>query len=160
MAQILITDQQVVAESHITWIRTILLGMGTGLLFWLLTVLIGHYVIEPLTCRQVIDAAQCTNATPLAGNISAIFVAILAIFTMIRIGAARPIIVAVASAAILWSLASWTQGLFWLEAIGWSVLLYGLAFALFSWITRHPLLWVTLVLSAIIVLAVRIAAIL
>lgn len=156
MAQVIIEDFQFVGRSWVWWIRTALIGVAIGLTFWILTTLIGHYVIEPLACKQVSSAATCINANSLAGNIATILVAVIAIVGMVRMRIARPIVIAVASAAVLWDLAAWTQGLFWLEAIGWSVLLYGVVFGLFAWITRYATLWVTLVLSLVVVLIVRI----
>lgn len=160
MARVIIEDYQIVGRSWALWLRTVLLGITTGLTFWILTTLIGHYVIEPLTCKQVITAATCTNANLLAGNIATILVAVIAIIGMVRLRIARPIVIAVASAALLWDLAAWTQGLFWLEAIGWSLLLYGVVFGLFAWITRYATLWVALVLSLVIVLVIRVGLIL
>ncbi len=160
MAQVIIEDYQVIRSSWVIWVRTILIGLGAGLTFWILMTLIGHYVVEPLACKQVTTAATCTNANPLAGNIATVLVAVIAIIGMVRMRIARPIVIAVATAALLWDLAAWTQGLFWLEAIGWSLLLYGLVFGLFAWISRYATLWVTLVLSLVIVLIVRVGLVL
>jgi len=160
MAQVIITDQQVISTAWATWGRTIVIGAATGIIFWLLTILLARYVVEPLVCRQITDAAMCANATPLAGNIAAVLAGAISIIFMVRTGVARPIIIAVASAALLWQLAAWTEGLFWIEALVWSALLYAGAFALFSWITRYAILWVTVLLSVLIVLIIRIALIL
>jgi len=157
MAQVIIEDQAVINRTWMTWGRTIAIGAGLGLIFWLLTLLIGRYVVEPLTCRTIVDATMCTDATPLAGKIATILVAVIGVITMVRLRIARPIIITVAAAALLWNLASWTLGLFWLEAIVWSVFLYALCFALFAWITRHVTLWVTIVISLLIVLIIRIS---
>ena len=158
MAQVIIEDREAIARTWVMWGRTIALGAVIGLIFWLVTLLIGRFVVEPLACRQIVNAAMCTNATPLAGNIAAILVAVLAIVGMVRMGVARPIIIAAASAAVLWNLSTWTMGLFWIEAIIWSALLYALSYALFGWITRYMTLWVTIVISLIIVVIIRIAA--
>ena len=160
MAKVIIEDQQVVSRTWYTWGRTIAVGAVAGLAYWVLTVLIGQYIVEPLVCRNIVDATACTNATPLAGNIAAILVAVLSIIGMVRMGIARPIIIAIASAALLWNLGAWTQGLFWLESIVWSVALYALVFALFAWITRAISLWITIIISLLIVLIIRIALIL
>jgi len=156
MAQVIIEDQAVINRTWTTWGRTIAIGAGLGLIFWLLTLLIGRYIVEPLTCRTIVDATMCTDATPLAGKIATILIAVAGVIAMVRLRIARPIIISVATAALLWNLAGWTQGLFWLEAIVWSVLLYALCFALFAWITRHATLWVTIVISLLIVLIIRI----
>ena len=160
MAQVIITDQEVVAESWAMWVRTVVLGAIIGLVFWVVSVLLARYVIEPLVCRQVVDAAMCTNATPIAGMITTVLVAVAGIVAMVRMGIARPIIVAVATAALLWDLSAWTQGLFWLEAVSWSIILYGLTFALFAWITRYASLLMTIILSILVVLVIRIALVL
>jgi len=156
MAQVIIEDQTVLSRTWVTWGRTIALGAALGLIFWIFTVLIGRYVVEPLVCKDLVDAAVCVDAVPVAGKIATILVAVLGVIAMVRVGIARPIIIAVATAALLWNLAGWTQGLFWLESIVWSVLLYALCFALFAWITRHVTLWVTIVVSLLIVLIIRI----
>ena len=156
MAQIVITDQQAIAESWAVWVRTIILGAIAGVSFWLLAFVVGRYSIEPLACRQTINAAMCLDATPLAGNIAAILVAVIGTIAMVRLGIARPIIVAVATAALLWGLSGWTEGLFWLEALAWSTILYALVFALFAWITRYSVLWVTLIISLSIIVVIRI----
>ena len=160
MAQVVVTDQQVIAESWAMWVRTVILGAIIGLVFWVVSVLLARYVVEPLVCRQVVDAAMCTSAVPLAGTITAVLVAVAGIVAMVRIGAARPIVVAVATAALLWDLSAWTEGLFWLEAVSWSVILYGLTYALFAWITRYASLLMTIILSILIVLVIRIALVL
>jgi uncharacterized membrane protein len=160
MAQIIITDQQAVAESYATWVRTVVLGAVTGLIFWLLTIIVARYVIDPLACGRLFSATICVDSTPLAGNIAAILAAVVGVISMVRIGAARPIIIAVVSAALLWNLGTWTDGLFWLEAVAWSVVLYAAVYALFGWITRYASLWVTVVISVLIVLIIRIALVL
>ncbi|MDB5160243.1 MAG: rane protein of unknown function [Candidatus Saccharibacteria bacterium] len=160
MAQVIITDQQVISTSWREWGRTIVFGAITGLIFWLLTILLQRYIIDPLVCRQIVNATLCANSTPLAGNIAAILTGAVAVIFMVRAGIARPIILAVATAALLWDLAAWTNGLFWLEAVVWSIVLYALTYALFAWITRYATLWVTVVLSLLIVVIIRIALVL
>jgi hypothetical protein len=160
MAQVIIVDQQAVAESYAMWVRTIILGAVTGLLFWILTVIVACYIVDPIVCGRFFNAALCTDSTPLSGNIATIFAATVGVIAMVRMGAARPIVVAVASAALLWNLSTWTDGLFWLEAVAWSVILYAAVYALFSWITRYATLWVTALVSVLIVLIIRIALVL
>lgn len=160
MAQIIITDQQALAESYAVWARTIVLGAVTGIIFWLLTVIVAKYIIDPLACGRAFNAALCVDSKPLAGNIAAILAGVFGVIAMVRIGAARPIVIAVATAALLWDLGTWTDGLFWLEAVVWSIVLYAGVYALFAWITRYANLLVTLILSVLIVLIIRIALVL
>jgi len=66
---------------------------------------------------------------------------------------AKPIIVAVASAVLLWGLANWTSGLAWQEVLGWGVLLYAISYVLFAWISRYneiiPVMIISLLVSVI-----------
>lgn len=142
------------------WLRIVLTGAVIGILFWVITALLARYVIEPLTCRQIADAAQCLNATSLAGNVSAILTALAAILVLVRLNVAQPVVIAVGVAALLWDLAAWTVGLFWLEAVAWSILLYALSYGLMAWITRYTRLVYAVVIAILIILIIRIALVL
>lgn len=159
MAKALV-DQEVIVRPWQTWLRVVLIGAVIGLAFWVITALLARYVVEPLACRQMAEAAVCANATGVAGNIATILAGLGSIFALIRLGVARPIIVTVASAALLWNLAAMMVGLFWLEAVAWSIALYAAAYGLFAWITRYSILWVTIVVSLAIILLIRIALVL
>lgn len=160
MAKVIVTNQEVIAESWVMWLRTIALGAVVGTIVWLATILIGRYIIEPLACGQVVNAALCANSKQMAGNIATVLAAVAGVVAMVRMGASRPIVVAVAAAALLWSLAALTDGLFWVEVLAWSIALYALAYALFSWITRYASLWVTLFITVLLVVVIRIALVL
>lgn len=155
-----IADEQVVDRTWSIWLRTVVIGAGLGAVFWIFTVLLNNYVIEPLACQNMVNASVCSNSVPLAGNIATILAGLLGIVVMVRMGIFRPIILAVASAALLWNLAGMTDGLFWAEALGWSVLLYALSYGLFAWIARYSRLWAVMTISVLIVLIVRIALVL
>jgi len=77
---------------------------------------------------------------------------------MVRLLIAQPLLIAVAALICLWSLASWTAGMFWLESLAWSALLYGLVYSLFGWVVRHRYAPVLLSVTAISVAILRIAA--
>lgn len=156
MAHVIITDQSVNSRSFKRWAWTAGLGFAAGTVFWLATLLLTHYVVEPLTCTTVTQADNCTNATSLAGNVVTVLLALAAVVVMVRGQLARPIVVAIGSAALLWNLAYWTTGLFWVEALAWSAVLYAFCYGLFAWISRYGLLWVTILLSVLIVIFVRV----
>lgn len=160
MAKVIVEKEQtVVVQTWQPWVRVIVIGAAIGFVTWVLTSLLSRYVIEPLTCRDIANAAMCLNATPIAGNVAAVLAGLLGTLVLVRMGIARPIILAVASAALLWNVAAWTAGLHWFETILWTVLLYALSYLLFAWIARYARVWVVLVVSLIIVLAIRIALI-
>jgi hypothetical protein len=142
------------------WLRIVLVGAVVGVVVWILTLLIGKYIIEPFTCREIANVAQCVNAASIAGNIAAVLSALLALFALVRMNIAQPVIIAVGSAALLWDLAAWTNGLFWVESIAWAIVLWALSFGLFAWITRYTRMVPAIIVAFIVVVIIRIALIL
>ncbi len=159
VAKVLV-DNIVVAKPWMEWLKIVLIGVGVGIIFWLLTIMLTRYVIEPLACKDITDAARCVNASSLAGNISTILTALIAIGVLVRMRVIQPVILAVGTAALLWDLSAWTSGLYWLEAFGWTILLYGLCFGLFAWIARYSRLLLAVIISILIILIIRIALVL
>ena len=100
------------------------------------------------------------NATSIAGNIAAVVTALLAVLALVKMNIAQPVIIAVGSAALLWGLAGWTNGLFWIESIAWAVVLWALSFGLFAWITRYTRMIPAIIVALVIVVIIRIALIL
>lgn len=161
MAKVIVEKEQtVVVQTWQPWVRVVVIGLAIGFVAWVLTSLLARYVIEPLTCRDVANAAMCLNAVPVAGNVSAIIAGLLGTLVLVRMGIARPIVLAIASAALLWDVAAWTAGLHWFETILWTILLYTLSYLLFAWIARYARLWVVLAVSILIVVIIRIALVL
>ena len=70
----------------------------------------------------------------------------------------QTLIINLAAAATLWGLAEWTNGLGWLEVVIWSVMLYGLAYVVFSWVARFTKATPVVISVIIIIIAARTAA--
>jgi len=122
--------------------RVVLVGVVLGIIFWVLSSFLGNYI----------------HPTETAGNIATILVATLGIMIMMRYRMAQSIVIAVATGATLWGLAQLTRGLSWVEVAIWSVFLYGLAYALYSWMARYIKPIPVLAAMLIIVIAVRVVA--
>jgi len=159
MAKI-VGDQIAVVHTWQPWLRIIVTGASLGLVAWFLTFILARYVVDPLMCRDVVNAASCANSTSIAGNIATIFTGLLGLFLIIRLQIPRLAIIAVATAAITWNLAALTDGLALLEVAGWSIVVYALSYLLFYWITRGSRLAISLIVSLIIVVIIRIALVL
>ncbi|MBQ69844.1 hypothetical protein CL689_07405 [Candidatus Saccharibacteria bacterium] len=145
-----VEDNRVVRPAWWNAGQVVAFGAVVGVAYYLVMLLVGRYIVEPLACREIIEASACVAATATAGKISTVIVAVAAIFGMIRLGIARPLVVAAGAAVVLWNLSEWTAGLFWLEAFAWSVLLYALAYALFGWIAHFPRVIVSIVVAVIV----------
>jgi hypothetical protein len=123
-------------------LQIVVIGAILGLLFWLFNMLIGRY----------------SNSILVSGDISSILVATIGLAVMVTMRMPRPIIIVLSSAVTLWGLASWTVGLATAEIIAWDIVLYVLAYALFSWLTRYAKTLPVLAGAILVVLIARIIA--
>lgn len=155
-----VAERWVVQQSVLSWARLIGIGAAAGALFWVLSTLIGRYVVEPMVCRDLVDATACVQASISAGRVATVLIAVASVLALIRFAVPRPIIIAVASAIVLWNLAVWTQGLWWLETLAWSVFLYAASYALFGWIARQINPAVAIIVTVLVVLLISLAQLL
>lgn len=142
--------------SSYQWWRVALVGVGLGVLFFILTLVMEHYVINPLNCHFNSAGTACSDSLGVSGSIASVLVAIIGTGTLIRFRIARPVIISIAAAVLLWGLASWTNGLLWIEELTWSAVLYGLSYALFSWVARYSRGLTVIVTISLIVLVARV----
>ena len=161
MAKLVVDDNQShsIKLMYSIW-RIALIGASLGLFYWLVTLLLSRYIIDPIYCKSIVDASICTGSVSMAGNIASIIVATIGLGVLIRYSVVRPIIIAIASGVALWGLAGWTEGLAWYEVALWSALLYGLVYVLFSWISRYNRTVPVVVAILAILIIVRTAALL
>jgi hypothetical protein len=140
-------------------ISAVLLAIGAvlGLAHFIITIIMSRYVVDPLACGVVGATDQCVSSLAIADGITAILVTVAGLFLGIRYGIVRPIMVAIASGMLLVGLMTWTEGLFWLESLGWAALLYALSYLLFGWINRYAILGYVIVVIIVILAAGRIA---
>lgn len=155
MAKVIQDERNVVVEPWWGKGKVAFIGLAMGLLWWVLTALLRHYIVEPLACRDLSTASACVDSIGLSGNIAAILVAAAGTFLLIRYVQPRPIIIALSTAVLLWSLGSLVDGLAWYVVILWALVLYGLSYGLFSLVARIQWLWVSLVVAVVIVVGVR-----
>lgn len=122
--------------------QIVVVGLILGLLFWGLNAIIGRF----------------TNSLMVSGDIATILVATIGLIVMVTIRMARPIIIVLACGATLWGLAGLTGSFSLGEMIAWDVILYALAYVLFSWISRFSRAVPVLISIITIVVIARIAA--
>lgn len=134
-------------------IQVALLGAVLGVAAWLLAAVIRHVIFEPLFCGDAANS-MCVGASSNAGILALIVVSVAGLMGLIRLGAYRPLLIVIAAAVSLWGLAGWVNGLFWLEAILWSALLFALTYVVFLWLARiRPFVIAVIVIVLAVVLA-------
>lgn len=131
------------------WALILGIGIGAGVLFAIITWLLSKYVVGPLVCEAEQPCAQSISS---GANIATLLVAITGVAVGIRFHIARPLLVAVGVAAVLWGLGDWLIGLHWAESFGWIVLLYAVAYVLFVWMNRYA--YLPIVIGAIVLIVI------
>lgn len=160
MAQVIRDERTVVVKPWWARVRIVFTGAGLGLVWWILTVLIKNYIVEPIACRDLANAATCVDSLGVAGDISTVLVALIGAFVLVRTLQPRPIIIAISVAAVLWSLGYYITGLQWYEGLLWGVLFYALTYSLFGLVARIVWLPAAIITAILIVIVIRVLLVL
>ena len=156
MAKVILNEQNsVVVEPWWVKGRIVYIGLGMGLLWWVLTAILCQYVVEPIACRDLSSAAACVNSIGVSGSIATVLVAVVGTLLLVRYLQPRPIIISVATAILLWDLGLLVNGLAWWVTMLWALFFYAAAYALFSMVSRIQWLALALVLAAVLVVGIR-----
>lgn len=135
------------------WWQVALFGAAMALVLWGLSVFFSVFIVDPITCGVNGSSQACVQSLRIGTGLADIITALLALVLAIRYGMHRPILVTLASVAMILNLALWVNGIDWIEAIGWCVLVGALVFLLYYWINRMQRIAVAIVLSSIILIA-------
>lgn len=157
MARVIVDEQSVVAKSWWHHGRVILIGAALGMLWWFLTGLLQSTVVDPIVCRDA--ATACVDSRGIAGALATVVITVVSLALLVRIQTARPVIIAVGSAIVLWNLARYIDGLSWFESVAWAVGLYAAAYALFAVVRSIPrLLFANIAaVAAVLVITITLA---
>lgn len=136
-------------------LSTLYVGAVLGLTWWVLTIILRRYVVEPVACHDLATASVCTGAFNVAGSIAAVAVAVLGAYILVRLWQARPIVIIAASLVVLWDLGGLLNGLVWWETLVWSIGLYALVYWLFSLTVRFKSTVMAMATAAILVIIIR-----
>jgi hypothetical protein len=121
MARLIVSDSDNTSvTSGYSWWQIALVGAALGVLQWGISLLLGGFVVDQLLCRSATVIASCSQSAIVAGNIATIIVAAVGLAVLVRMRVLRPIVVAVASAMLLWGLPVMSAGLAWGEVVFWS----------------------------------------
>lgn len=160
MAKVVQSQQQVIVEPWWVKGRIVYIGLGMGLLWWILTAILRQYVVEPFACRDLASAAACVNSIGVSGSIAAVLVAVAGTYALIRYLQPRPIIISVATLVLLWDLGSVLSGLAWWVTLLWAFFFYIVSYSLFSMVARIQWFALALTLAAVIVVGIRLLLVL
>ncbi len=154
MAKVVVDKQSVVAawwpKLHLT-----VVAAGAGALWWLLTGLIARLVVEPLACKSSATLTACGDVPSISGAITTVLVMTIALYGLVSIRQPRPLLLVIAASVVLWGLGLYTAGLQWYIVLLFAVLAYGATFHLFALTGRVRAFWLSCLVTALVVVAVR-----
>lgn len=134
--------------------QTALIGMVVGLAAWGIASLFDTYLYTIVLCRGDL-AAKCTSAPQYADATAGIIAACIGLFALARLQVFRPLPIAIAALISLWGLSALTMAMPWLGAAISTIILYGLAYALFGWTVRIRSFLFAMVVLIVLVVVVR-----
>lgn len=132
-----------------------LTGLIVGGLIWALTSVISTYIFHPLMCREG-NGGACGGVSQYSEILATIVASAAGLFSLVRLQAFRPLLVALASAISLWGVVGYTNTIFpWYSVLITAALLYAVAYLVFMWLTRIRVFLVAVLALLVLVIAIR-----
>lgn len=138
-------------------ISILVVGAATGLLVWGLGLLFFRFVFDAYLCQGDIGSGCSQNAKNYSAILASLMSVAGALGGLIRLRVYRPLLVVIASMLSLWGVVQISWDFHWIVGMLVAVLLYAVAFGLYSWIARIREFWISLIVIIVLVVAVRIA---
>ncbi len=135
-------------------IRTVLCGMGVGLLTALVMFLMNKFVFGAVLCRAQ-SMADCSQAPTYAMIVAMVIGAIAGLVALARLRVYRPLLIVLAATIALWGLGTVLAPLAWYWGLLAAVVFFGLAYGLFAWIARIRNFIMALVVTIVAIVIVR-----
>lgn len=136
---VLDTPPLYVESSGVRQFRIVATGVAAGLAIFALTWVLQRFLLGPLFCHGGGSDFVCGAQSSLAFDIATVVIALIATAVLAQAGVYRPMLVAIAAAATLWSANDYLLGFGWaspIEQVLWLMFLYGLSYVLFGWLLR------------------------
>lgn len=131
-----------------------LTGVGVGIVAMATMYLLNMYVFTAVMCRDE-SVANCADAPLYAMVVAMIIGAIGGLVAMVQARIYRPLLVVLTSTAALWGFQILVEGTRWYWGLLITVILFALTYSLFAWIARIRSFSLALVVSFVLVIAVR-----
>jgi hypothetical protein len=153
------------SDPHAAWatmsVRTVtnifLYGLLVGVVTFALYLLLERYVFEPILCRESAALARCDSREPIASGAAILLTSMLGLVLLVRERVYRPILAIIGVAISLWGVFALVAGLPIVLAAIVSVILFAVAYVLFSWLVQPTSLVVSIAWVAIVAALARLA---
>lgn len=135
-------------------LRTVLCGVGVGLVVAVGMFLLNKFIFGAVLCRPQ-SIAECAQAPTYAMIVAMVLGAIAGLLGLARMRMYRPLLVVLAATIALWGINSIVSGMVWYWAALAVMVIFGLAYGLFAWIARIRNFVMALVITIVVVVLVR-----
>jgi len=149
-----------ISPEWIDLIRVGILGLAVGVLIPALGWLLQKFLIAPIFCKEATTLAVCTPGDLTTYYIATVVLSVVAVALMANWQVFRPLLVAVAAASALWGFQRYvgdTVSHAGVEYYISSAVLYAVAFLLFYWTLRLKSFALSVILTVVAVILIRLA---
>lgn len=129
-------------------------GVASGVITWAVYQLLNRYVTPGLFCGDS-TTSVCTAAPSLTDGLSLIVGAIAGLLGLIRLRTFRPLLVVLAALVALGGLTQRVDVMHWYYSLLACAVMFGLAYGLFAWVAKIRSFWVSVIVSAVLVVLTR-----
>ena len=136
------------------------IGALNGVIVWLTTYFLANFVINNIACRMGTSLVSCGETGEVSAVVALVVAAIVSLIFLVRWRIYRPLLAAIAATVTMWGI-----GGSWLAITsGWGsffvlVLVSSLVYVLFVWLAKIRSFGIALVVTAIVVLLMRLIVI-
>lgn len=153
------------SDPHAAWatmsVKTIanifLYGLLVGVITFALYLVLERYVFEPILCRESAALARCDSKEAIASGAAIILSSMLGLIMLVRERVYRPILAIIGIIISLWGVFALVAGLPVILAAIVSVILFAVAYVLFSWLVQPTSLMISIAAVVVVSALARIA---
>lgn len=135
-------------------VRTLLTGVGVGVIVALLAYLLQQLVFAPLLCGEA-GTGTCVNVSSYSSGVAMLVGALAGLISLTTMQVYRPLLIVLASTVSLWGYHTLVAGMTWYWTVLVAAVLFALAYALFAWLARIRSFVFAVVVVVVMTLLVR-----
>lgn len=135
------------------FIQVVAIGVVVGALTWVLAHVLGLYVLKPSNCTA--QALACAASSQPANILAALLAACIGLFGLVKLQVFRPLLIVLAATMSAWGLVGELAALPWYGSLLVTVFFFALTYTTFMWISRIRTFWLVLIITVVLVVALR-----
>lgn len=140
-----------------TLTKIFMYGLLVGLVSFALYVGFDRFVFQPILCNENVALARCESKSEFAAGTAIVLGSLIGLFLLVRERVYRPILAILGVAVALWGIFALAGSLPIILSAAVVIVLFALAYVLFSWLVQPTSLMISLVGVAVVAALARLA---